>query len=343
MIVFAVNVHTGGGAVLLEELLTNETFGSPITHLFIDKRYRDENSVLEKKKQIVIKHVKPELLPRLFAEIKLYHLILKSKAEIDTILFFGNLPPVFKFYFNILFLTLYRQRKAPQFHLFMQNALLFNKIDFDTRNIPYKLRFKLFIERWWLHIFYKNVDQIIIQNEWMKKHCLIDFPSRPSEIRPIPPFMPLSSDEIKALREHSENVYKFIHVGSILKHKNLPLFIKALQNLDLTLNNKIKVAIVLDTNRDCIPDFIINTLKFKKIEIDLYCKIPRKEVYMLYSKSEYLVCTSSFESFYIPMYEANNFRCKVLAPIWAGYAENLDFIHEYFDTEIPDLRKFIYT
>lgn len=345
MIVFAVNVHTGGGAVLLEQLIHSNYFDQKITHVFLDVRFKDENSVLKHRNDIHVIWIKPKLETRLFAELKLYHILISEKLNINTVLFFGNLPPLFKFYYNILKFYKCANKPKVKFWLFLQNALLFKNVDLNTDNISFRFYFKLLLERNWLKFFYTNVDKIIVQNQWMKNMSTNNFSKIPVEINPIPPYIPLTHSEINLLKQNKEKTYQFVHVGSLLKHKNLDQFVEALKNLDIYAESKklqtLKIAIVLDSTKCEIEKHHIFDSLFKNIKIDLYSKVKRTELFNIYSKSAYLVCTSSFESYYIPMYEAHSFGCKIIAPAWAGYAENVNFIEFYFNEKIPDLSLYI--
>src|SRR3954471_1836287 len=89
MIIYATNIHYGGGKVLLDELLQKRMFGE-IHILFCDQRYNPPQCDYP----VEVIRVEPNLSSRLKAEFSL-----KRKADLhgsSPVLCFGNLPPLFK-------------------------------------------------------------------------------------------------------------------------------------------------------------------------------------------------------------------------------------------------------
>lgn len=299
MIVYAVNIHTGGGKVLLDTLIADQPFGS-ITKVYADARYIPP---ADKPSHVKVIAIKPTLLSRLYAEIRLYND--QDFTADKQVLFFGNLPPLFRPFFSV--------NRNKKFILYLQNAFLIVSFKYPKNTIKEGIR--LSVEKLWLHIFNSNVDEIWVQTQWMKEQTQLSLGSN-KEIK-VAPFLPkLPKYENLAVRR-----YKFLYVGSLAKHKALDVFLTALQSLDNGLTKKISVCVVLDSATNDIE--VLNQLKLKNIEIDLFTSANREDLFKIYQNSQYLVCTSRIESYYLPIYEAHHFGCTIVLPESVGYSSNL--------------------
>lgn len=289
MIIYAVNVKTGGGKVLLDRLLMQNPFGHT-TAAFLDKRYQTPRGYEGK-------NLKFSPCGRLYAEKELHTLIdsLPQKAN-ESILFFGNLPPFFK--------------PKMKSYLYLQNCYL-------TRQVPLPLDsalewFRNWVESWLLKLFYRNVKEIWVQTEWMKQMTQIHLPKASIKIKPFLPFLP---------EPHPETIkkFKYTYVGSLSRNKGLSEFIKALKELDEKLSEKINVCIILNNKISETSQTKCQFDSLKNINVKMTCQIGREDLFDIYQKTEYLVVTSLYESYYLPVYEAMHFGCKIIAPRETGY------------------------
>lgn len=304
MIIYAVNIHTGGGKVLLDELIQNSVFGQ-VTYAFLDKRYTPPST----QHHLKTFYSANKILGRILSELNLHKLIRYLGCEkIENVMFFGNIPPFFK----------------PKTHsiLYLQNCFL-------TRQVPLpKDSFKEMIRNWIESILLKalsrNVDEIWVQTEWMKDATQKYLPNSKISLHPFLPTLKPQSISV-------QKKYKFLYVGSLALNKRLHFFLESLKFLDDKLDHEIQIAIILDN-----PTEFKHTLfseKLKKIKIETFNQLSREELTTKYCESEYFVTTSKYESFCLPIYEANSCQCNVIVPI-AGYTKNLPFKVTYYDDSI---------
>lgn len=305
MIVYAVNIHTGGGKVLLDTLIVDQPLG-PITKVYADARYK---TPANKPANIEVVAIKPTLFSRLRAEIQLYKA--PEFANAKEVLFFGNLPPLFRPFFSVT--------RNKKFILYLQNAFLIKKIPLPSNSLKQNL--KLLIERCWLNAFLKTTDQVWVQNDWMKNLVQHSHPGTDVYVKPfLPNFKNVSH------LNFNERLYQFIYVGSSSKHKRLNFFLEALSTLDKKLQNAnktIKVCIILESGSNAADTKSICAL-LRNIDVELTLNASREQIFDYYSNSKYLVATSLIESFYLPIYEANHYGCKIIAPEDVGYTQNLN-------------------
>lgn len=282
MIIYAINLHAGGGKVLLDTVLTENLF-SPLEAIFIDERYPVPITLPA---SVNVIKVRPTVFGRLNAEIQLHSLIKKLNLKKSSVLFFGNLPPF--------------KRTGLKSFLYLQNCYLTGEAPLPKDSFKQTLR--LTVEKWILRFFSKNVDEIWVQTPWMKQISEKVFPSLPTKIHLILPKFP----EIQA----KEKKYKFISISSFSTHKRLSFFIDALKLLDQELKQNINVAIILDV---AIPGTFA-PVKFNNITLTVKYKIPREEVAATLLESETFIATSLYESLYLPLYEAAQYKLNLIAP-----------------------------
>lgn len=296
MIIYAVNIHTGGGKVLLDELIENETFGK-VSAAFLDPRYP-----LPAGAQFPVFRTEGKLWGRFKAEIQLHHFLKTSDA---TVLFFGNIPPFFK--------------PKNQSYLYLQNCFL-------TRQVPlprdsHKEMLRNWLESVLLQFFAKNVSEIWVQTAWMKRMTLVLLPKAKVQIKAFLPHF----KKVEILPQ----VFDFLFVGSLSLNKRFSFFVEALKELDQKLDRSIQVAIVLDQQ-----PLQVQNLQFKNIQISLSFRLNRDDLAKIYAQSKVFVSTALNESFGLPLYEAHSFKCEVIAPI-SGYTEDLPFSARLFETHSP--------
>lgn len=298
MIIYAVNINSGGGKVLLDRLLTHNPFGQT-SAAFLDTRYNPP---------AVFKGDKFYFIPRkrLQAETEL-HQYIEQKSKDNEILFFGNLPP-------------FRKSKLKSY-LYLQNCYLTRQVPLPQDSLGEKLR--NLVESWILKLFYKNVDEIWVQTEWMKAVTQNYLPQAKIQIKPFLPNLPEAKPQL-------QKKYKFIYVGSLSINKGLATFLTALNELDSLLKTKIEVAIILNNSRAAAENIKNQTAHLKNIAALVTSDVTREQLFKIYETSEYLVATSLYESFYLPLYEAKHFGCKIIASKDAAYITAIKDSEEVF-------------
>ena len=190
--IHALGINTGGGLVLLRQLLSNKN--SSFGHLNLDERVKSEFSNIDK-----TTFYKNGFKNELISQLRLKKMVNKN----DHILFFSSRPPLIKF-----------PCKVSVFH---QNANLLRKI----RILDFQNRVNFF----WFKLFKKNTDQFIVQNQFMRKLLSQHGCINTSII--VNPFF-----DFKELQPVEVRVNKgFIYVSSFDPHKNHINLIKAWEYL----------------------------------------------------------------------------------------------------------------
>ena len=202
MIIHATNIHTGGGKVLLDEVLSGDVFG-PCTVALLDARYvLPEDAACGE-----IVRVAPSLSGRLRAEWQLRRLSRAFPAE--DVLCFGNLPPLF--------------RLRSKTILFLQNAFLLPA--FAPPRDSLKAYLRILGEKAWFRAFARHADRIMVQTRWMRDRLPRHLQDK-SEIRVILPRLPVGRRDVA-------KEYVFLAVTGNERHKRLDLLLDALRHVDL--------------------------------------------------------------------------------------------------------------
>ncbi|WP_412472078.1 hypothetical protein [Halobacteriovorax sp. RT-1-4] len=202
MILYAPNINSGGGLVLLNTVIEDEVFGK-VTHLFIDKRCPFQTSF----NNINIIKVKPSIISRFLAEFTLAK-IAKNNPD-HEIVCFGNLPPLLS--------------HKNTTTVFLHNAYLLKSIPLPT---AFKLKFRLILERLIFYYFIQNTNKLIVQSNWMKR-SLKKYINKEIFIKRIIPKLP----SYKSI-ERDKRKYDLILVTGPEQHKNSHLINQIFQNIE---------------------------------------------------------------------------------------------------------------
>lgn len=295
-ILYAPNVHTGGGKTLLISLL--KALKGRECLLILD--YRLEGIDLNQK---VLSKVFPSFISRFQAEITLE----KNSQEGDIVLCFHSMPPIFSSKAQVF---VYFHNK----HLIGDWTLVFKE----------KLRviFRLILERILSKIFYRNVNEYLVQTISMQRKLTSYYSRKMSKVT----LFPFIDDEsyLKVPSIKSSNV-DFVYVSEGHKHKNHSTLLDAwvilanqgiFPNLTLTLSSDYK---------DIIIQIDKLTEKYK-INVNNLGYIDAITVIELYSNAKALIFPSLIESYGLPLIEAKLTGLPIIA-------SELDFVR---DVCIPD-------
>lgn len=251
--------------------------------------------------------VKPSILQRFLAEIKLLNNVKKN----DFVLCFGNLPPLFKVSgFTVLFL---------------QNRYLID--DISLKAFPLRTRLRLYVERWWLIRKVANVDKIIVQTQTMKR--LLEVKLKQFFPIQILPFVDKLDGYARRLDGGTANrfsTFDFIYVASGEPHKNHRTLIKA---WCLLAKERLfpSLCLTLDKARFSELCFFIDEMRHQHdLNIVNVGVLTHTEVLALYEKSMAAIYPSQFESFGLPLIEARQAGLPVLA-------SELDFVRDVLDPD----------
>jgi glycosyltransferase involved in cell wall biosynthesis len=315
LFVHAINVHQGGGAVLLCDLLLAIP-PDVVTILNADARTCVPVDLPE---HVRIERVEPTLRGRFAAERRLAGTV----APDDRVLCFGNLPPLFRLRADAV--------------VFLQNRYLVDPVA-PLRALPLKQRIRLWLERAWLRGCRLNASRYIVQTPSMQRLAAHQLGVSVS----CAPFAPVSV--LGQTDGPTEKQFDFLYVASGEAHKNHAALIEAwgvladegvFPSLALTLAPETAESLLLS-----IEQAAARGLRIQNLGV-----LPHDRLLAMYRASGALIYPSSFESFGLPLIEARQAGLPVLAPE-LDYVRDVTDPDETFDPRSPlsiarSVRRFI--
>lgn len=303
LFIHATNVHQGGGKTLLSPLLCAIPPNLDAVAL-LDRRMAAPSSMTE---NLVIKFIEPSIWQRFSAE---WWLAQNTQTQ-DTILCFGNLPPLFRL----------RGRAV----VFVQNRYLID--DVELKGFPLSVRLRLAIERLWLSIKMSNVSEFVVQTPTMKK--LLEIKTRGRVPVRVIPFVaePYGyARSVSQLKMNNEKDCDFVYVASGEPHKNHRQLIDAwcllakeglFPSLKLTLDRAHFVELCY---------WIEQKIEQFRLNVENVGSMPHDQARQLYARAGALIFPSTFESLGLPLIEARQAGLPVLA-------SELDYVRDVLDPE----------
>jgi len=306
LVIHAPNVHQGGGRTLLLALLQA---AGPGTRAILDERLELPNSVTQ---SLAITRVAPTLLARFKSEWQLGAML----GAADTVLSFGNLPPLFSTRARVV--------------LFLQNRHLVSAT--DTAGFPLHVRLRIVMERVWLRWRLSAISLLVVQT-----------PSMQREVEQIlgmkAQVMPFVASSRGYTRRPSANIdapahYDFIYVASSDPHKN---HLNLLDAWILLAQENIYPSLCLTLATGEGSDLkrrIAAAMELHSVRIQCRGDLRYEDMQTLYRQSRALIYPSMVESFGLPLIEA---RCAGLAILAAerDYVRDVVDPEETFDPESP--------
>ena len=280
LVIHAVNIHQGGGRSLLIPMLSALHRTSVV---LIDERM-DTLPKLDPNVQVI--RVASTISERLKAEYTLKSL---CKAG-DTLLCFGNLPPLFPNPANVF--------------VYLQNRYLTRLRPLTGLGWAAKMRIR--IERLWLRYCVRDA-RILVQTE-----------TTAAEVRKslgrecvVLPFVPVALDPVHS-QPTQHPVYDYLYVASGEPHKNHRRLVEAWVVL-AEQNCRPALCLTLDRRREA------SLWSWIEEQIGQYgLRIVNKpgnsdQMSMLYAQSGALIYPSLFESFGLPLLEARQAGIPIIA------------------------------
>lgn len=301
--VHATNIHQGGGKSLLWALV--QALGQSASAVYLlDSRLPLPESMSERTQ---IKRVPPSALQRIKAE----RWLARNAASEDTVLCFGNLPPLFKL--------------CGRAVVFVQNRYLID--DVPLRGFPLRVRLRLGLERLWFAGRMANADEFVVQTPTMKRLLEIKTEGR-IPVRVLP-FMAGRTGYVRSAvppEAKKERKYDFVYVASGEPHKNHRRLLEAwclLAEEGLFPS----LCLTLDEARCASLCQEIEALKKRHgIQITNAGELPHQEALALYAQAGAAIYPSTFESFGLPLIEARQAGLQILA-------SEMDYVRDVLDPE----------
>jgi glycosyltransferase involved in cell wall biosynthesis len=307
LIIHAPNIHRGGGRTLLLPLL--EAAGKrPSLTALLDQRLEIP---AELNQTLTITRIVPTIWGRLAGEWTLRRL---AQAP-DTILCFGNLPPLFRIKGRCL--------------VFLQNRYLVEERNLEGFSLKVKVR--LMAERLWLRLFNEHAETFIVQTSSMQQAAMQTL-RRPVEIMALfPDFSGYQRQRIEKHRGQTTQ-YEFLYVATGEPHKN---HVNLLEAWKLLASEGLYPSLCVTISELDYPDLfrIVEQTKGDH-KLNIY-NVPARsssDMQRLYNHSRALVYPSMMESFGLPLLEASQAGLPIIAA-------ELDYVRDLVDpVEVFDPR-----
>lgn len=303
LFIHAANIHQGGGKSLLTALLAAIP-GNVKALVQLDSRMTLPDNLPE---NLITKFVQPSIKQRLMAE---WWLAQNAQPQ-DTILCFGNLPPLFRLRGHVL--------------VFLQNRYLID--DVPLSSFPLKTRIRLWMERLWLSGRMMNVDAFIVQTPSMQR--LLVARTKGKVPVHVLPFMADTANYVRRIRKYEadgNSQVEFAYVASGEPHKNHRLLVSA---WCLLAGEQLYPSLKLTLDRRAFPDlcdWIEQQIALHQLKISNEGGLPREAVTQLYGRVDAMIYPSTFESFGLPLIEARQAGLPILA-------SELDYVRDVIDPE----------
>lgn len=297
-IIYAINVHSGGGKTLLDELVNGIDRPSEFI-LFLNEHYKLKVEASQFFQVIIIRN---NFFARFFAEVNL--LFIKDAAK--KVLYFGNLPPLIS---PNGFIT-----------VFLQNRYL---VDFvNLSGFSWKIKVRIWLERAIFFLQCKNVNQFIVQTQAMKD-LLIDYVgnSKPVKILPFAHVKFAHDGTSSKSNKNTKKSFSFVYPASGEPHKNHANLVYAWIEL---ANKNIFPTLYLTLDTAAFPvltDWIAEMALEHKLKVVNVGSLDTQGLDALYKSVDALIFASYFESFGLPLIEAQELGLPILAA-------ELDFVRD---------------
>lgn len=291
LLLYAPNVHTGGGLVLLQELLAAWPAGQPLV-AWLDERARAHLNLPSSSE---VCWVRPEVGSRLRAE---FSLAAAGRAP-DRVLCFHGLPP------------LLRSAASPM--VFLQNRLFLGQM--PLAGFGWKTRLRLRFEQGVSRLFRHRVAGYWVQTPSMARSLREWLRSAPARVEVLP-FAPPS---LPAQRPASPS-WDFVYVADGQAHKNHRKLVEAWELLAAE-GLKPSLALTLSPRDQALADWVSARASAQGLQITNLGMLSHAQVLALYASARALVFPSTGESFGLPLIEAR----QAGLPILAG---ELDFVRD---------------
>jgi glycosyltransferase involved in cell wall biosynthesis len=294
IIIIASDVHTGGGKVMLSELLSAAINMTSINfHVLVDPRFKRE---LYNSKNISF--VEISKFQRVFY---VNNLVRNLVDQEDAILNISGLP-------------FFRRYKCTKVQYIMNRFFIDNYS--TSLYTSLSQRFRLILQKFAFSLCLKNTDYIFVQNSVMKD-LLINSGYIENMIEIIPY---KNVDKVNFSGQIYEKSFIYVAAGEAHKnHLNLVYAWKILAEEDIYPS----LFLTIDDESSLYKKILIQIQKYN-LKIIIKPNLQRDELLSYYGKVSALIYPSLFECFGIPLLEASNHNLPIIA-------SELDYVRDVVD------------
>ncbi len=301
LIIHAPNVHQGGGRALLLALLGSLKEGS-VRQVILDARLRLDRDLPQ---DVRVERVLPTIAGRLIAEWRLRRLACAS----DTVLCFGNLPPLFPVCARVI--------------VYIQNRYHVNRD--EAGSFPAAVRLRLWFEHRLFDLGRSRVDKFIVQTPSMQRGVEQQLGIHAQVL----PFVKNAGSYVRRAKpDRSPKIrkYDFLYVASGEPHKNHARLVEA---WCILAEKGYRPTLCLTLSPETTPELCQWIEKRKHelaLQIEIVGVVGDNDLADLYQAAGALIYPSMFESFGLPLIEARQAGLSIVAA-------ELDYVRDVVDPE----------
>ena len=296
LILFAPNVNSGGGLVLLKALLSDSLL--PAGPMFLDARAAGK-LVLPAGSDV--QWVRPSVSDRFGAE----RALAKTARAEDLVVCFHGLPPVL--------------RSAARVVVFLQNRLYLGLNPLS--DYPWRTATRIAVERTIFRLFRHHVSRYVVQTPSMRRALVAWHGGQPDVS-----VCPAVDEQIAALGPSPETqsvVRDFVYVADGVGHKNHMRLLDAWRVLAAE-GMYPSLALTLGERDQALARVVEEASRCDGLRITNLGQIDRESTFEAYRSSRALVFPSTAESFGLPLIEASRLGLPIIA-------SELDFVRDVCD------------
>ena len=284
LIIDAIYIHESGAKSLLEYFIEQLSKKRNDFNILFDARFTSP----------IINQLSPNQYQFLSASEKNRTKIYKTlDNQVSTIFCFANVPPPIPI------------QKIPVFIYFHNVLLLSNLFDNNQYSIIGKLVLKVKVT--YIQLKNKPSFQWIVQSERIKQAVSYRITVNTKNIHVLPFYR-----DVVSIGEKYHQIDKFIFVADGVPQKNHTILLQAWEYLYDTYQITPELHLTIPT-RFTELNAAVELLKLKGIKIINHGVINKADLNLLYEQCSYLIFPSLRESFGLPVIEAVQAGCGVLA------------------------------
>ena len=286
----AVYIHNYGGKSILDLLIKYLIDKNLITSFYflLDSRYK--NSL---ESGVKFEHVNGNEIERLV-------FYKKNASTFSSILCLANVPPPIRI-------------KSPVL-IYFHNDLYVN---YNKANLRLKSNLIYFLKFSYIKYRTQEAYSWSVQTEIMKKKLFSKKFIKEEKIKIFPIY------EVNLFPSTKKERKTFVYVSNSMPHKNIKNLILGFAHLSQTTNYEIQLNLT-----SLEKDFKhINYKRHKNLKIFWHGEIKKSKLEKIYKRCEFLIYPSLKESFGLPLIEAIQHNCKVLA-------SDLPYVHEIIEPSL---------
>ena len=290
ILIDALYINSFGGKSILELFFHNFLNSKTKYHFLLDSRL--DSKWIQKLKSSNYTFIKANHKSRT-------NFYSQNLIKFSSVLCLANIPP-----------PIYTSVKT---FIFFHNCLLLNPLN---QKVSIKKRLINFLKFCYIKYYNQKDYHWVVQTQLVKKIIKENLNINLAQISTYPVFK-----EVFEENHVKKNFNEFVYVSSMVSHKNHKRLIKAF--IEAAKNTVKEIKLHLTLNKEELPKSVFP----KNLKIEFHGTLSMDNVNELYNSCEFAIYPSLVESFGLPLIEASNHNCKVIA-------SNLPYVHEIVEPSL---------